>query len=188
VFADVCHYHSQGPHHANSIDLVNLDDADVQYFKRVADQVFQFAGQHRLVKYLKDEKEFKLPGDGKDEFGYDVSKESAVEIKFMLQKQHEDGLTMRESLVRHVRLYNLTQEPRRRFFLIGLSSDDVGFLASLVPDHAELTRGEVLNGNHPDNGTAHRPLTMATDGCMGPVASGQCLDTVEKAVEKFITR
>jgi len=29
---------------------------------------------------------------------------------------------------------------------------------------------------------------MATDGCMGPVASGQCLDTVEKAVEKFITR
>lgn len=181
----MCYCYSQGPRHASSIDLVNLDDADVQYYKRIADQIFQFAGQHKLVKYLKDERSFKSPGDGKDEFGVNVSKESAVEIKFMLQKKHDIGLTMRQNLIKHVRLYNLTQEPRRRFFLVGLSSEDIEFLTTLVPGHEELALTSVTA----DTGSSHRPMTLATDGCMGSVShGGKSNDTVEGAVVKFMAR
>lgn len=151
----------------------------------------QFAGQHKLVKYLTLSAEFKLPFTGHDEFGVTIPQESGDEIDFALDQSNDVlGLTMRQRLIRHVRVYNLTQEPRRRFFLVGLSSADMEFVASLIPAKSRT----LYNGGNHDKTSSKAPLQddrdvlMATDVCLGsPLGEGGDEDSVEIAVMKFVS-
>ena len=173
--------------------MVNLDDADVQYYNRIADQVHQFAGQHKLATYLNGVSSLKPSAPSQDEFGVPVAEERAAQINFMSDKNHGGRYTTRQSFIKHVRMYNLTQEPRRRFFLVGLSFEDIDFLAMLLPGAGELANREKIENTVLRSRTGSKdvygPMTIATDGCMGPLPTTvKEEDPVANAMHKFIAR
>lgn len=137
----------------------------MQYYNRISDQTRRFSSQNKLANYLLSPPDFKIPLCNQNEFGKVLSADVVAEIKFMATKKHDKVLTTRERFIQHVRTYNLTQEPRRRFFLVGLSPGDAGFLNSLTPNSADncVQESDALSGD-----IKQRVMSIATDGCLGP--------------------
>jgi hypothetical protein len=141
--------------------MVNLDDADVQYFNRTADMTRGLNTGHKLAEYLSSPHAFKLvhhyPAQAQE--GYTAT-------------------TYRHRFIHHVRAYNMTQEPRRRFYLLGLGKDDIDFLGGL-----EVGKGAVGSG---------KELIWATDSCLGEheigAPSGKIEDVVAEEIQKFMAR
>ena len=122
------------------IDFINLDDADVEYFNRIADMTRGLGIQYKLAKYLKD---FEI---------YD-----------------SNANTHRTRLLHHVRTYNFTQHPRRRFYLLNLSVQDAKFLENMAG-----IKKEGVNGLPNANPNVKAGLVWASDGCeFDIVTSGQ---------------
>ncbi|KAF8849577.1 hypothetical protein BDZ45DRAFT_772355 [Acephala macrosclerotiorum] len=87
-----------------SIDLINLDDADVQYYNRTSDMVRGLSISHKLADYL-----------------------STFSLKYPVEAAN----THRKRFLCHVREYNMRSESRRRLYMVGLSEEEVEFLKSL---------------------------------------------------------
>jgi len=86
------------------LDMINLSDADVEYYNRIAHMTFGLATQHQLAQYLRD---------------YEI-------------KDKETGGTHRTRFVRHVWEYNMSQKSARKWFwLAGLMEEDVEVLVGL---------------------------------------------------------
>ncbi|TAQ88002.1 hypothetical protein B7494_g3689 [Chlorociboria aeruginascens] len=69
-----------------------------------------------------------------------------------------DGL--RERFLRHVMLYNRTQHPKDRLYVLGLSARDRAFLECLDAEGGEIETGE-------GKGKGKGELNWVSDGCVG---------------------
>lgn len=155
--------------------MINLDDADAQYYNRVADLTRGLRAEHKLAEYLSTPKLFKLPLSAslsKDFNDNETSNANAAKVNF------------RHELIHHVHVYNNTQSRRRRFFLLGFTEDDVKFMDGLIDK--EVYGADTLKSG--STSQENRGLGIASDACLGlpPAPEGwNSQDDVILAVEKF---
>ncbi|KUJ12973.1 uncharacterized protein LY89DRAFT_756231 [Mollisia scopiformis] len=112
-------------HPETCLDLVNLNDADVEYYNRTRNMVHSLNNYHKLATYMKN---------------------------FALKHPVEDINTHRKRFICHVREYNLLRtDPINRFYLVNLSVDEAEFLSKLSAPSFKPTS---TANNKSDNGSS----------------------------------
>ncbi len=83
---------------------------------------------------------------------------------------------MRRRFIDHVHKYNMKQEPRRRFYLLGLVKEDHEFLE-------QVRREGLMGGMVRESGGK---LVWASDCCFESIENGQAGEAVCKTVEECL--
>ncbi|RDL39348.1 uncharacterized protein BP5553_03688 [Venustampulla echinocandica] len=108
-----------------ALDLINLTDADMHFYNVVADVVRGSNTHYKLAAYLKTHH-------------HSVScLRPHSDTSTAPKAGRTDDKTFRNEFISHVKSYNETMEPRNRFYIIGLTPDDMSYLTTLHQDGDE---------------------------------------------------
>ncbi|KAH8647079.1 hypothetical protein BGZ60DRAFT_535432 [Tricladium varicosporioides] len=168
-------YHYFAPA-SSALDLINLTDADVQFYDRTAHMILGMSHQYKLATYLeshhsstKTNSAFTPPATPTREKSR-KSAESSTEKSFGTPSVYS-AITNRKTngyrleFLAHIQEYNINVEPRKRFYFLGLTASDTTFLNQLAASNSSFvnTKGECVKLRTASDGLPDSGATSCND-------------------------